>query len=600
VSTVTGDGNAQADLSTLEERYELVREIGRGATALVYLARDRVAGTLVAIKAIRGEFAQDPEVAGRFEREARTAAALDHPNIVRIFAVARLEGRALAIVMQYVPGGTLREALRARPQLTFEEAERVLRDMAAALAYARANGVVHRDVKPENIFLEEGTGRALLSDFGIARSLESDHQLTMTGSAIGTPTYMSPEQIDGLTADGRSDLYSLGLVGWEMLAGQRPWQGESLYNVIYKQKHERLPRLDELRPGIPPSLLFAIEGALLKRREDRWASADEFLERLSDHDARARPEPAEPAAAGSLADAPTMAFRRPPPAVTGGPEDVVVTASDGAQEATPAVGGKPTPSRPTRAARARARLPMLVWLALPLLFALGLALARARDARRARRGDARPATPAATAGSSQVATARGTLGGALTDANRTRAAPADSAAPDSGALTARVGDSAATTGVPAGVPAQSAPDSAPAGTSAALPATAPDGAPAAPPAGTGSAAGTIARRCASPAAADQRACLTARLAEHDRDLNAIYGELIRRMRRRARARAGVDPPDVTRLRTEQRAWIAQRDIECRQQGRGREGRLWAPVRAACLGEIAAYRADELRERLRGL
>ncbi|CAA9354830.1 MAG: Serine/threonine protein kinase, partial [uncultured Gemmatimonadaceae bacterium] len=289
MSSLTGDGNAQADLSTLEERYELVREIGRGATALVYLARDRATGTLVAIKAMRGEFAQDPEVAGRFEREARTAAALDHPNIARIFAVARLEGRALAIVMQYVPGGTLREALRDRGALPFEETERVLRDVAAALAYAHESGVVHRDVKPENIFLEEGTGRALLADFGIARSLDSDHSLTMAGSAIGTPTYMSPEQIDGHTVDGRSDLYSLGLVGWEMLAGERPWQGESLYNVIYKQKHQRLPRLDELRPGIPAPLLYAIEGALLKRREDRWAGAAEFLTRLSEENPGPRP-----------------------------------------------------------------------------------------------------------------------------------------------------------------------------------------------------------------------------------------------------------------------------------------------------------------------
>ena len=115
-----------------------------------------------------------------------------------------------------------------------------------------------------------------------------------------------------------------------------------------------------------------------------------------------------------------------------------------------------------------------------------------------------------------------------------------------------------------------------------------------------SSAATVERRCASPAAADQRACLTARLEEQDRELNAVYADLIRRMRRRVGARAGTDPPDVARLRVEQRAWIAQRDVECRRQGRGREGPLWAPVRAACLGEIADYRVEELRERLRGL
>jgi serine/threonine protein kinase len=151
----------------------------------------------------------------------------------------------------------------ARPALP-EQCERLLRDVGAALAYAHARGVVHRDVKPENIFLDAETGRALLADFGIARSADAD-SMTMTGTALGTPFYMSPEQVEGAALDGRSDLYSLGLVAWEALTGRRPWDGESLYNVIYKQKHEELPPIEALRTGLPLRLQYLVERMLQKR-----------------------------------------------------------------------------------------------------------------------------------------------------------------------------------------------------------------------------------------------------------------------------------------------------------------------------------------------
>jgi alpha-tubulin suppressor-like RCC1 family protein len=136
-------------------------------------------------------------------------------------------------------------------------------------------------VKPENIFIDETTGHALLSDFGVARSIEPDSQLTATGTTIGTPAYMSPEQIDGGELDGRSDLYSLGLVGWEMLTGRRPWEGESLYSVIYKQKREELPPIDELRRDAPDRLIYLVEGATRKNPSERWRNAGEFLEQAS-------------------------------------------------------------------------------------------------------------------------------------------------------------------------------------------------------------------------------------------------------------------------------------------------------------------------------
>ena len=265
----------------LDSDYEVLGELGRGATAVVYRARDRELGRDVAIKVIRPKFADDEETVARLAREARTVAQLQHPSIVTLYAVRRLRDGGLALVMQLVPGRTLRDILNDRGPLTFERVDRVLRDVAAALGHAHHRGIVHRDVKPENIFIDETTGRALLSDFGVARSLEPDSRLTATGTAIGTPSYMSPEQIDGTELDGRSDVYSLGLVGWEMLTGRRPWDGESLYSVIYKQKREELPALDELRPDTPDRLVYLVEGATRKAPSDRWASADQFLEQAS-------------------------------------------------------------------------------------------------------------------------------------------------------------------------------------------------------------------------------------------------------------------------------------------------------------------------------
>jgi alpha-tubulin suppressor-like RCC1 family protein/tRNA A-37 threonylcarbamoyl transferase component Bud32 len=276
-----GDMETQVATTDLETEYEILGELGRGATAVVYRARDRELGREVAIKVIRPKYADDDETVARLAREARTVAQLQHPNIVTLYAVRRVRDGSLALVMQMVPGRTLRELLNERGPCTFERADRVLRDVAAALAHAHQRGIVHRDVKPENIFIDENTGQALLSDFGVARSLEADSQLTATGTAIGTPAYMSPEQIDGTELDGRSDLYSLGLVGWEMLTGRRPWEGEGLYSVIYKQKREDLPPIDELRPDAPNRLVYLIEGATKKDPAERWRGANELIERAS-------------------------------------------------------------------------------------------------------------------------------------------------------------------------------------------------------------------------------------------------------------------------------------------------------------------------------
>jgi tRNA A-37 threonylcarbamoyl transferase component Bud32 len=323
------DRLSERDAQALAGDYELLREIGRGASAVVYEARDLALGRHVAVKVVHPRIAatasDDME---RLAREARTVARLHHPNIVTLYAVKRLpDTGGLALVMQLVPGGTLKDEIAREGALSPERAEQVLRDIAAGLAYANARGVVHRDVKPENIFLDD-SGSAMLADFGIAWSADQESRLTMTGAAIGTPTYMAPEQIDGGAPDARSDLYSLGLVTWEMLAGQRPWAGESLFNVMLKQKTAELPPLDLLRPGVVPDRLqYIVERMLQKHPGARWAGAEALVGKLdrwvvpADYpqwqaSRRRRREQAQaqvaaaPAPTSAPADVATVVFRR--------------------------------------------------------------------------------------------------------------------------------------------------------------------------------------------------------------------------------------------------------------------------------------------------
>jgi serine/threonine protein kinase/alpha-tubulin suppressor-like RCC1 family protein len=266
-------------LTALEPSYEIIREIGRGGTSLVYLARERASDTKVAIKLIRAKYIEDEEAMGRFAREARFLERLVHPNIVRVRAVHELGDAGLAIVMAHVPGRTLKQLIQEDGRLEPDRAERFMRDIARALGAAHAMGIVHRDVKPENVFVD-ANDRPLLADFGLARSMSGDSQLTMAGVAIGTPAYMAPEQIEGASLDARGDVYSLGLVAWEMLTGHRPWEGESLYAVLYHQRYEQLPDVRDLRDDVPDSLGDAIAVAMEKNPASRWQSAEELIEAL--------------------------------------------------------------------------------------------------------------------------------------------------------------------------------------------------------------------------------------------------------------------------------------------------------------------------------
>jgi alpha-tubulin suppressor-like RCC1 family protein/tRNA A-37 threonylcarbamoyl transferase component Bud32 len=274
--------------AALDDEYEILRELGRGGTAVVYLARQRDPERYVAIKVVRATYVEDEDAVARLLREADTVARLDHPNIVKLYGTRRLGDDSLALILQYVSGRTLKQELHAHGALPFEQVRRVLRDIGGALACAHGQRIVHRDVKPENIYLDAETGSARIADFGIARSWGPDSSLTLPGTAIGTPAYMSPEQVDGRDLDGRSDVYSLGLVAWEMLTGRAPWAGENLYSIIYKQKTEPLPPLGELRPDVPADLLRAVEGALHKEPAERWSDAAAFLGALDGGAGRGR------------------------------------------------------------------------------------------------------------------------------------------------------------------------------------------------------------------------------------------------------------------------------------------------------------------------
>lgn len=389
--------NDDSEYTDLADEYEIVGELGRGGSAIVYHGRDRALGREVAIKVVRPRFSgPGDEGIARLAREARTVAQLQHPNIVTVHAVKRLRDDGLALVMQYVPGRTLKQAITEGGAFTPDRAERVIRDVAAALAYANSRGVVHRDVKPENIFLEASTDRALLSDFGIAHSAEFDSRLTMTGTAIGTPAYMAPEQIDGAAASPRSDVYSLGLVAWEMLTGHRPWEGESLYNIIYKQKQELLPPIDDFNPAVPLRMQYIVERMLQKKPAARWAGADGLLAHMNAsvlpadwphwqeaHRRRKlrRDTPKSKAAEFVSAALATIRFQRPPEGVPEGPPPALQEHDTTGGLATATAHGEtdaPDDDRPTWVSEAgtqrrRSRLPAVA--AIALLLAGGAAMA---------------------------------------------------------------------------------------------------------------------------------------------------------------------------------------------------------------------------------
>jgi serine/threonine-protein kinase len=263
--------------AAVEGHYRVTDMLGRGGMGAVFLAEDLRLGRRVAIKVLLPELTDDGAVIGRFIREARIAAGLDHPNIIPIYAVEQV-GDFHYFVMKHVTGRSLDEMLEGR-SLPVEQALDILRQAADALAHAHAHGVVHRDVKPSNIMLDEH-GRVLLMDFGISKALEAGTQYTSTGQMVGTPRYVSPEQALGEAIDGRSDQYSLGVVGYQMLVGRLPITGDSVHALMYKHVHEIPAAARSVRPEIPAAVSNALQRALAKKPDQRFASMDEFASAL--------------------------------------------------------------------------------------------------------------------------------------------------------------------------------------------------------------------------------------------------------------------------------------------------------------------------------
>ena len=260
-------------IAAVGHQYQLEAEIGRGGMSVVYRARDRRLNRAVAIKVLPPELAHDPAIRTRFMREAQTSAQLAHAHIVSIYDVGERDGLAY-IIMAMVSGGNLAMLLTAEPRQPIDEVRRLLAEVADALAYAHLRGVIHRDIKPDNILLDESSGRAMVTDFGIARAIEASTRLTVTGIAVGTPAYMSPEQAVGdREIDGRSDIYSLGVLGYQMLTGRLPFSASNSMALLLKHVSEPPLPVAELRAEAPRALREAIERALAKSPEDRWPTA---------------------------------------------------------------------------------------------------------------------------------------------------------------------------------------------------------------------------------------------------------------------------------------------------------------------------------------
>lgn len=293
-------------------RYEIVREIGHGAMGVVYEAVDPTIGRKIALKAIRfdGIGTTADEAVRRFKNEARASGGLNHPNIVTVYDAGEDEGN-LYLAMEFIEGSTLESLIRAQRSLSPRQATDIVRQICAGLDFAYSRGIIHRDIKPANIMLASH-GAVKITDFGIARAGEA---MTLTGQVIGTPNYMSPEQVLGKPLDGRSDLFSVGVMLYEMITGERPFEGQSITTIMYKIVHETPIPPRKLDSSIHHGLSAVIEKSLAKSPEERFQTGAELTQALQNYESANIPENtlgAPTVAVPSLADANATIEARPP------------------------------------------------------------------------------------------------------------------------------------------------------------------------------------------------------------------------------------------------------------------------------------------------
>jgi len=325
----------------IEGEYRIERLLGKGGMGQVFLAHDLTLEREVAIKVLPPDVSQDDQVVRRFQQEAKTAAKLDHPNIIPIYRVES-EGGLNYFVMKYISGTSLEDLLDKKEPLPVPEIQRILWEAACALGHAHQRGVVHRDVKPANIMFDHD-GRVMLTDFGISKALQAATGLTATGMIIGTPHYMAPEQGKGAPVDGRADQYSLGVVGYRMITAELPFSGDSVHTIIYKHIYEEPPLASAKRPGIPGSLTLAVSRALAKEPDQRFRTMEDFATAVWPEQPVAAPAKSRGGAARprsrTTADAPTE--------ITGAPTTPISSAKSR------------TPAPP---ARRRSRAPVVIGL----------------------------------------------------------------------------------------------------------------------------------------------------------------------------------------------------------------------------------------------
>ncbi|MDA0286327.1 MAG: Stk1 family PASTA domain-containing Ser/Thr kinase [Actinobacteria bacterium] len=271
---------SETSRATINDRYEIGKLIGRGGMAEIYQARDILLDRPIAIKVLFPEFATDPAFVERFRREAQAAANLNHPNIVGVYDWGKVNN-TYYIAMEYVNGRTLADILKQSGTLTPIQVCDVMAEVAAALESAHQSGVIHRDVKPGNILVST-TGQVKVADFGIARALGAsvEQGLTQTGAVMGTATYFSPEQAQGAFTDQRSDIYSLGVVMYEMLSGVAPFTGENAVAIAYKQVHEQALPINERINSVPSGLAAIVNKCMQKSPDDRYTTAEEVRNEL--------------------------------------------------------------------------------------------------------------------------------------------------------------------------------------------------------------------------------------------------------------------------------------------------------------------------------
>src|ERR1051325_8765500 len=262
----------------LADRYELEELVGAGGMSNVYRARDRVLDRRGALKILHQDFTHDAEYVERFEREARSVAALSHPNIVTVIDRGEHEGRQF-IVFEYVAGENLKQLIVRRGPAPVTTALELGIQIARALSFAHQQGLVHRDVKPQNVLLN-GEGEAKVTDFGIARSLDVQHGMTQTGTVLGTSDYIAPEQAQGQRVDEQTDVYSLGVVLYELLTSEVPVPGDNFVAVAMRHINEPPPPIRDKRPDVPPRVEAAVQRAMAKNPADRFNTMTDFCREL--------------------------------------------------------------------------------------------------------------------------------------------------------------------------------------------------------------------------------------------------------------------------------------------------------------------------------